>query len=399
MVERRLLAAKFVNRVRAPSDGERWVADTKIRGFGLRLWTIKGISGKAYGLRCVDVNGKAVRRTYTPSKRESLGACLEHARNWARDERDRLKDRLTVHQEYRINHSRLEYAFSRLTLRQLADAKLRGMRTRGLTEDYVTQCDKLFSHCVPLRLQRKRLSSLKSEEIAKCIKRLDSSPGKARVLRAFIGQILESSKEFHPGAWRLLKESHRLYTPDYGARRLYETSPALNEQTLSLLFTRLSAEQESPLQALFVRLLFEFDVPYERLLRAQWQQFEGFLWYPWSRSERKFSRMHRRRVEPWTVPILKRLRTEASKFAPESRFLFPSPISQSGHMRVFEAFWLRVAREVGLARHPLKKLIRAYHRDHLMPIAFRQTVDSWKIWAELSKVPIMRSELPHFLWL
>jgi hypothetical protein len=68
-------------------------------------------------------------------------------------------------------------------------------------------------------------------------------------------------------------------------------------------------------------------------------------------------------------------------------------------MRVFEAFWLRVAREAGLTRHPLKKLIRAYHRDYLMPITLRETVDSWEIWAELSNRTKERSELPRFVWL
>ena len=34
-----------------------------------------------------------------------------------------------------------------------------------------------------------------------------------------------------------------------------------------------------------------------------------------------------------------------------------------------------------------------------MPIAFRQTVDSWKIWAKLSNKPKEHSEFPRFLWL
>jgi hypothetical protein len=53
MVERRLLTEQFVREVRPPATGERWIADTKQRGFGLRLWATSGGAGKAFGVRIV----------------------------------------------------------------------------------------------------------------------------------------------------------------------------------------------------------------------------------------------------------------------------------------------------------------------------------------------------------
>ena len=106
-----------------------------------------------------------------------------------------------------------------------------GMRMRGLTENYILRCDKLFSTCVPARLQRKRLSNVKSDEAARCYKTVGCTRQSARPAQPSIGQILESSKEFHHGAWRLLKESQRLYTPDYEGRRLHDLYPlSMNER-------------------------------------------------------------------------------------------------------------------------------------------------------------------------
>ena len=226
--------------------------------------------GKAFCLRCVDVNGKLIRLTFKTNKRTiaGFGSWLDDARSWARDERDRLKSRLTVDQQSSINRARFERAFSKLTLRQLADAKLHGMRALGRSDNYVTRCDKLFSQCVPTALQRRQLRGVRAEELARCLKRLDATPGKARVLRAFIGQILTGAGEFQRGAWQLLRQTQKIYSPEYEPRRLYEI-PRVSLRKLRSLFEYLAEERGNVLQALYLRLLFEFEVPFEVLLRAR----------------------------------------------------------------------------------------------------------------------------------
>jgi hypothetical protein len=400
MVDRRLLTPEFINRTRAPARGERWVADTKVRGFGLRLWRREGVSGKAYCLRCADAKGRAVRRTFKRrrGKRGGLGAWLEEARTWARDERDHLKDRLTIAQESYLNRLRSEEAFSRLTFRELAIAKLRGMEVCGRTSDYVTRCDKLFSQCVPRRLQDRRLASVKPEDIAGCLKKLDAKPGKARVLRAFIGQILKSSQEFHRGAWRLLEGAQELYSPDYDGRRLYDV-PDVPARKLEKLFRRLSEERTEVLQALYIRLLFEFDVPCEALLRARWEHFERSRWYPWLSDPRDRRRSRSRRVEAWTLPVLLRLSDHASRKSGTSSFLFPSMLSRTGHMRTFQNYWSRIAAELSMKKYPLKKWVRAYHRNVLYRIHLEEIAVRLTIGAELSNEPDPRKISPRFVWI
>jgi hypothetical protein len=48
---RRLLTAEYVDGVERPPTGELWIADTEIRGFGLRVWTGEGGDFKAFAIR------------------------------------------------------------------------------------------------------------------------------------------------------------------------------------------------------------------------------------------------------------------------------------------------------------------------------------------------------------
>src|SRR5262245_17394385 len=126
MAERRLLTEEFVNAVEPPPRGEKWIADTEVRGFGLRLWRTTTGEGKAFGIRVANADGRVVRRTYTDRahvgfwfgryERHLLGKETEDAREWARDEIDKAKSRKTRREEYREQRAGFEKAFARLTL-------------------------------------------------------------------------------------------------------------------------------------------------------------------------------------------------------------------------------------------------------------------------------------------
>ena len=66
MDERRRIDSDFLDSVRPPEIGERWIADTLVCGFGLRLWAGKKGGGVAFCVRVSDLNGKSVRKTYDP---------------------------------------------------------------------------------------------------------------------------------------------------------------------------------------------------------------------------------------------------------------------------------------------------------------------------------------------
>src|SRR5579859_3174628 len=111
MVSRATLTPRLVFEAKAPATGELWIADVKIRGFGLRIWSTSSGGQKAFAIRTSNSDGKIVRKTFDTdaawqtrfdfanSNREDrfgLGEYLEDARDWARDEIDRIKGRLTA---------------------------------------------------------------------------------------------------------------------------------------------------------------------------------------------------------------------------------------------------------------------------------------------------------------
>src|SRR5438270_13592821 len=96
LVERVHLTTEFVKTVLPPERGERWIGDSEISGFGLRLWATRSGEGKAFALRTSLCGGKSVRRSFDPresveyrfavllnSKPEELGSYLSCARRWA----------------------------------------------------------------------------------------------------------------------------------------------------------------------------------------------------------------------------------------------------------------------------------------------------------------------------
>jgi len=146
MVQRRLLTPDFVNNIRPPENGELWIADTKVRGFGLRLFASGG-GGKSYCVRITDETGMVVRKSFPKDRRYRralrdaqaelrLGDLLEVARYWARGEIEELKHLDMTYYERR-KHSRSIARFVRImSLERAAQSLLRGMRVYGRGEAY-----------------------------------------------------------------------------------------------------------------------------------------------------------------------------------------------------------------------------------------------------------------------
>jgi hypothetical protein len=122
------------------------IADTRIDGFGLRLWAADSGSRKAYAIRISDLNGSSIRKTFDirnswrtgfgahSGHPPDLGDYLDDAREWARDEIDTLKGQLTLRDENWIRHSGAGSYVRRITLGDAAHSLLSGMRANGRAE-------------------------------------------------------------------------------------------------------------------------------------------------------------------------------------------------------------------------------------------------------------------------
>jgi hypothetical protein len=160
MVRRAALSPKLVFNLECPKAGELWVADTTIRGFGVRLWSTASGGQKAFAIRTVTREGKLIRKTFDTYRawrtrydfsytdREDkfgLGEYLDDARNWARDEIDRVKGRLTGDEKTIIEHQSVGELVKSLPLGRAGEALLRGLRLTA-SQKYLDRLDKLFAN-------------------------------------------------------------------------------------------------------------------------------------------------------------------------------------------------------------------------------------------------------------
>jgi hypothetical protein len=212
MVQRAELTPKLVFEIECPKTGELWVADTKIRGFGLRLWSTASGGQKAFAIRAANSDGKIIRKTFDTSKawqtrldfsytdREDkfgLGEYLEDARDWARDEIDRIKGRLTGSEQAWIEYRTVGRLVRSLPLGRAGESLLRGLKLGHASQRYVDRLDKLFANKIPKALKETPLAKLKPKQVAKALVSADLSAGNVRTLRSFISQILEHGASFH----------------------------------------------------------------------------------------------------------------------------------------------------------------------------------------------------------
>ena len=219
MVERRSLTPEFINELVSPKTGERWVADTKIRGFGIRLWSSKRGDGAAFGVRTSNLEGKAIRKTFDPFGRNShrwrwyinfsdgnidfsngipMGFFLDDARRWARKVIGQAKGRIPTDDEQvqiNVEDQKNREQFSRqlqgITLERAADIILFYGPHRGWSDTYTYQMKKLFHSNVPERLKRKLIKKITRNDIENGLSSEMVRPSNARALRSLLHQIFE----------------------------------------------------------------------------------------------------------------------------------------------------------------------------------------------------------------
>jgi integrase len=373
MVERRLLTEQFVTKVRPPQIGERWIADTKQRGFGLRLWPSVNGDGKAFALRVLDANGARVRMTFDharhralhvwlyPEEDFELGAVLAQARAWARDEIDLLKHKQTVQIEEHLQREHFARRLSQLTFAEAAQNLLRWMRVNRRSEGYVDRIDKLFFRLVPEQVSRQSFAKLSPEKIADAIVKPTNSAGNMRIAKAFVGQIYEQANRFwavpHDHAERFTQHFWLLWT-----KRIDVAFPelrSLGPQDYERLFRRLEGEQAAWRQALAIRLYFKFGAPLSRVLSGRWEQVLDDFWYPYWPHQKRYWFESRERIDDEARALLKRVR-ERSGLNKKSGFWFPSGASRKGSITTVDAFWRQVTRELGVGSYPLREFARSF---------------------------------------
>lgn len=409
MVKRAELTPKLVFEIECPKTGELWVADTKIAGFGLRLWSTASGGKKAFAIRTANSDGKIIRKTFDISKawqtrwtfsytdREDkfgLGEYLEDARHWARDEIDRIKGKLTGGEQAWIEHRAVGELVKSLPLERAGYSLLRGLKLNSASQKYLDRLDKLFANKTLKPFKETPLAKLKPRQIAEALVRSDLSAGNVRTLRAFVSQIFERGATFHGPLGRFHDEFASSFSTEWDRVRKvrYPALNKLSDKRYREVFDALESEANFWQQALAIRIYFEFRAPLIRVLRAEWNQIYEAHWYPYAPNEKKYWFECRESIEKDSARILDQIRTRGAHGFNTSSFWFPTNFpGRSGYIRSVEHVWRLTLRKCGLRYYPLREFSRSYREFNNPSYAisflrrYKPILDKVQNVAELSK--------------
>lgn len=378
----------------APTRGETWLADSRITGFGLRVYrTNRGIR-KALGIRVRDSQGKLVRKNfpidrmwngqliredvksieqYQEFERKFMASELvdvEEVREWARSEIQKLKGRKTLEAEDAERYENANRVIRDVTLERGAIAILSNLERMKVSAAYRDRLSKLFFNSISKHLRETKIADFTHVLAGELMDAMELSPSNRRTLQAFVGRVFDISLSYgvrSPGyfdarrAWRRNRDSGTL-----------EETAVLDTVTSQFveLFKRLETESQYREQALCLRLYFSTHSPLTRLMRAKWMEF-GVREVSSFFSERKIevliwqrsSRLGRHeRFHGETIKLIADQYRRVTQTFPHSEYCFPSSYGRTvGHIRSIDHVWTKVLYDMGLAFVTPRETRFAYH--------------------------------------
>lgn len=382
MVERAILTQRIVDEAEGSISGERWISDTRQRGFGLRIWRSKsGETRKSFCIRAVDQEGRAVRLTmdYWPAWAEfrerhwweyrqgqkadpTLGELIDYARRWAHDELAKLRGTATLEEEETAQRDIGKRRAAVLTFRQTADIILRGMASKGLSEAYTDRLEKLFSNHVPATVAAKLTREVSRDDVACILNSSRLTPGNLRILRPFIRQALDVPWRFRTESKVAPHEIDEIVEPIDGqqlaALRTWNTSD------YEAIFLLLETEPEKWQQARCLRIYFlSHHCPLSKLMAARWDQ----VWTTKRGGRSKVRWIYSDRRSGWASfpskgeQVLREcLELGQAEFG-DSEFCFPTRFGRKvGHIRSIEHIWRQTLFSRGLRYVSPRAFRKAY---------------------------------------
>lgn len=354
----------MIDTLSEPKEGEVWLADSVVPGFGVRVWNRKGKIGKAYAVRSADEHGRSTRialrkwelqdfarSSWRFAFRESeptFGELLPEARRWARDQIDRLAGRPTLDDEIRDQWVRSAEQARKITLARAAAGVLTNLELGGRSQVYRDRLDKLFSTHVPEHIQKKVLVEITLSEISSVLRAPELSYGNMRTLRPFLGKCIELVRQFHGRMHESLWDFERVIGVEVQAVE-HPMVQWESGQFKSLI--RYLSQHDAWQQGLCLALYFETRNALSAAMAARWDDFVDVRYAPriytgqrpiWRREWRAGGR------QGWGTEITVRANDifklveerHVSDLADDVECLFPSRYGrQHSHVRSVDHVW------------------------------------------------------------
>jgi hypothetical protein len=379
MAEQTKFTAEFVDSLIPPKKGERWISDTEVRGFGIRLWG-GATSGKSFAIRVKDKNKKTIRKTIF----EASGGLLDIARTIALGRILALKDikpPLSPEEKLQIKQ---RAKFKELLFDQLATHAIKKQRRTTKSLQYADDNWSRYSKYASSFLGKKKAVEVTADEMFAVLesKLIKNKPAQRRNLYSFFRYMMKMawrmSPDFRVETIKFLDEktikSYRMKEPD-------QSIHDIKLRDFDKLFKILNSETKYRQKADFIHLLFLLgpEVSPSKLLQARTDEFfarectikENFFstktniyryvcWKPPFNRKKYFEY----RLESTGIDLLEKILDRNEKEFPKKLFLFPSSRSpKSGHMTAFRGYWREIQPRTGLPDIPLKDLIGRYWRS------------------------------------
>lgn len=375
MVRRAVLTEDFVRSVEPPDRGEVWIADTRLRGFGLRLWAGKSGHGAAFAIRTVAADGRSVRRTFDPkdhiprwSGRENdigsdLASCADAAREWARDEIHELKRRRRPRSDESGQRARNRKRINRLPFGDALDDALRHMETQGASGSYLDSVRKsLLPGAFSDELLRTPLREINGHRLAREIATSHRSLSTVLKLRTFVSSAVRWIEENGGRINYSAGETNEEFWDAVGRRN--EISHAkvrdIPDEVFPDLFAYLEAQTERWVQAFCIRLFFEFGCKLTPLRTAQWWQVCEGYWLPYG-TDRGYWFESREAISSDADRLLTDLATRVTRAFGPNPHLFPSHLSNGATpISSVERLWKQAKRDLHLLDAPLTVFAQRY---------------------------------------
>lgn len=406
------LTPEIVDRIQLISRKEEWVGDLKIKGFGIRLWSLPdGTISKSYALRAKNSKGVFVRRTYNPYSSQShgwrsnrwkkllesnfegswysmsdltpydftMGEILEVARDWAIDEIAKMEGRPTLEQELYSHEENVRKRLSGYSLSDISRIIRLIMKLDGVKQPYLDRLDFLLFNNIPEEMLNKKLVLINIGEITKQLQNV-SKYSNFTLLRQFIARIFDFPREHGVSPRASRREIGNIEFIKYSGR-----SKLLNLSDFKEIFSWLENSTTNRQQSWCIRFYFEANMPLNRVMAGKWSEirkidftyrssgnyaFSRWMWecYEDNRLGLELRQNHHR--------ILKTIQSNREFSSKESDFWFPSKIARnSGHIRSVQSAWHACLNNFNIsylspaeARRILKELLRSN------PILFRSVL-------------------------
>ncbi|MEM6588501.1 MAG: hypothetical protein AAF641_08650 [Pseudomonadota bacterium] len=413
MVRRCLLTEDYIDNLAAPQSGEIWIADTRVRGFGLRIWSSKNSNGSAFAIRVSDTKGRSVRKTFDPWKhgRQSfalhwafrdppidenghikLSAFLEPARDWARTEIGRLKGRLPSEEELTAAEMEHEEMLSSArnyiktkTLGEICDKVLNPnySASRGWTEEYADRLAHAFYQFDrEANVRNITFSELEDGRLTDLIEGSTLSPGNLRHLRSLLNVVL----------WNVHNTGGPVIGNVFPGSRGLQTrsrSSVLDEFELGDYQEIIEGARhhcEDWRASTCIELCFYFWAPISRVMSGRWIQIRNGRWYPYSSNELSTWRYRWSNIDAPEFDCLMRAYQAADTEDVLSDFFFPSPLNSTKPISNIDRSWALLLRKLGLPNISLKQCSTRYRRKYPF-LTWPDLDERGKIAAKLSKLP------------